>query len=183
MPGQVNRITFQHSENRNFLIITWFIMAFKSSLFCPLQFKTLLVMLTTLHAASAEYYCDAHYLAGTAADAQPVLQACIDSTPSGDTLSIPPGVYSFESGLTISQAISVSSSLVSSMRCADDPTACATFQASPSFYSATGLLHIVGGVANVAIDHLIIDGNREMRLDSQSASEVRCLLCTHQYYI
>ncbi len=120
----------------------------------------------------ADQYCDISQLSGTGQDAKPRLQQCIDETTYGDILYVPTGLYSLESGLTIQQAISLVSNATVSCEMGD-LFSCTTIQASPGFYSSTGLIHIVAGASNVNLDRLIIDGNRNNRLNSQSGNECK----------
>jgi hypothetical protein len=124
--------------------------------------------------SAAERNCDQLApFSGTDQDAQPSIQQCIDEAASGDTLFLPTGLYSLESGLTISQSISLlSNASLAATECdLGDLYSCTMLQASATFYSQNGLVHIVPGASNVALDRLVIDGNRDARMDSQSAVE------------
>lgn len=116
-------------------------------------------------------HCDISSYAGTGADAAAALQACIDNAASGGIIELPVGLYSMDSGISINKPLTLTSEASGACQLTDS-NSCSTLQASPSFYSSTGILHIASGVSDVWLDHLIIDGNRHARLDSQAALEV-----------
>ena len=64
------------------------------------------------------------------------------------------------------------SNVDNNVRCSlSDTSSCAVLQASSEFYAEYGLIHVLSGVRDVWIDHIIIDGNRNNRLNSISAKE------------
>lgn len=103
-------------------------------------------------------------------NAVPTLQKCIDRTPSGGVLEIPPGKYLI-SGTTpavITKSISLRTKgkTDSSSRCNySDDKSCAELVIGPQFYSNYG-----GAIAiaskKVILDHIVINGNKNNRLSS-----------------
>ena len=134
-----------------------------------------IVILSTI--ATAEY-CDIGSYSHTGSDVAAFIQGCIDVTPEGGTLTLPAGLYSLNSGVAITQSITLTSESQSTCSLADSMS-CAILQATSDFYSSFGLIHILAGATNVWLDHIILDGNRENRMFSQSATEVYYIIDTY----
>jgi hypothetical protein len=115
--------------------------------------------------------CDIAFLSNTELDASVAIQDCINTASSGDEVVLPPGKYVLESGLQILKPLVLRSGGNESCGLSIY-SSCANLVASPTFYSAQGMVQIVSGVSNVVMDRLVIDGNRDSRLHSQSATEV-----------
>lgn len=120
-------------------------------------------------------FCDVSDIVNTGHDASELIQKCINDSPVGNTLVLPGGIYSMLNGIYIDKSLTITSnntSISDGNRCQlGDSSLCVTLLALPDFYCAFGLIRVVGGVENVNIDHIIIDGNRDNRLNSQSANE------------
>lgn len=102
------------------------------------------------------------------------IQSCIDNTVQGGTLELPAGNYLIDSQLKITKPIVLRTRGTSDIAEAClGSTPCATFVASPTLYTPGGLLAL-RSVANVTIDHLILDGNRFERMIRSQAYE-KCL--------
>jgi len=102
------------------------------------------------------------------ADASNAIQSCIDSLPSGGTLALPAGVYSMATGLTISQPMTLTTR-GRTTPCANDLASCATLRARPETYAQFGFVVAVN-TNNVHKDYIVLDGNRQNRLQSDAGS-------------
>jgi hypothetical protein len=96
------------------------------------------------------------------------LQSCIDATPSGGTLALPPGVYRMDGQAHIDHPMKlVTAGLVGSTKnCLDAGVSCATLQAAPTLDASGGMLAL-GMTDHVTLDHLVLD--RGARLGSAAA--------------
>ena len=101
---------------------------------------------------------------GTAHDAAPTLQACIDSTPAGATLELPAGRYQIAQQLQISARpiVLTTASRRGSGPCTNAAShGCAELVASTAFNASGGLLRVTAGGST--IDHLVLNGNKSAR--------------------
>ena len=117
---------------------------------------------------------------GTSADA--AVQTCINQTPAGGTLSLPSGIYRFSGIVTISKAMTLTTTgaaaAMNSCLAYAGPR-CAVFRAdasvTPSASGTRGFLRLgtlSTAVTGVTLDHVVVDGNRDGRLASTAA--MRC---------
>lgn len=117
-------------------------------------------------------------LAGAVHDATRAIQDCIDSTPSGGLLTLPPGRYLIARQIVLARPMTVTTRGKSEADppCAVDDVvgACFTLVASADFLIAEpaqpGLLWLPPSAAGATLDHLIVDGNNLARLDSAAAA-------------
>ncbi|WP_242593667.1 hypothetical protein [Corallococcus exiguus] len=124
-----------------------------------------------------------------ASDAAAAINACIISTPTNGTLSLPVGTYRLDVPVVVARSnitIKTTGTTGSSGIC-EVNTACAVLKASDSFFNAktfpsvsehNGMFVINGN--DVTIDHLVFDGNRSGRLATQGAPAYR-MLCRATY--
>jgi hypothetical protein len=114
-------------------------------------------------------------------DATAALQACIDATPSGGTLALPPGIFRVQNVVSMNQPLTLTtagaSGAVASCLTYDAPP-CAVLRADPtvlpSAANTRGFVRLGpnGGapVSKITLDHVVIDGNRAERFGSAAAS-------------
>lgn len=115
-------------------------------------------------------------------DAAAAFQKCIDALPARATLAIAVGVYALDAQLLISKSVTLSTQGldVSSPPCtfSDAGVRCAGFRATSKLYAQYGMLYI-RNTSNVAIDHIVLDGNRGARLGGKAAQT--CAAGTNSY--
>lgn len=101
------------------------------------------------------------------------LQRCVDATPEGGALELPPGIYRMDGQLALRRPITVRTAGLGADAppCAGDTTRCATLRASAELDVPGGFVFL-GETTRVALDHLVLDGNREARVGS--AAYTRC---------
>jgi hypothetical protein len=108
------------------------------------------------------------------ADATPVLQACINSTPAGRTLELPPGTYRLDNQLVFPprpMTVRTQGLAGNTRTCSiGSAPACATLRASPGYPTNDtpgggqfGLLRIAYLGYPITLDHIVLDGNRQNR--------------------
>ena len=111
-------------------------------------------------------------LADKDVDASAVLQSCIDNTPAGKVLMIPPGVYRLDHGLKVQAHAIV---LTTEGKSPGDPECpfggqgCAVLKASPAFNDQFGLLQLLKDGS--AVDHIVIDGNKAARWSTNAGNQ------------
>lgn len=115
-------------------------------------------------------YCDISSYSTSGADASSLLQTCIDATDSGDTLTIPVGLFSLSTGIVINRSITIVSEAFAEPCSLDNPAACPILQASPDFYHPSAIVTVFN-TSNVWLERIVIDGNRANRLRSTAAEE------------
>gem|GEM_PF-1370868 len=115
-------------------------------------------------------------------DSSESLQKCVDRTPERKTLEIPAGVYTLSNQVKIKRSITLrTAGTAGNTATCLMPGApeCAVFKAAPNFpvsrnmwVDSFGLLRIAGEAGatvdhlnNVALDHIVFDGNRQTRLN------------------
>ncbi len=100
------------------------------------------------------------------------IQQCIDATPSGGTLALPAGSYRIDAQLQLARPITLTTAglATSTGTCLDAGVSCAMLQAAPDLDVANGML-AVSATDHVAIDHLVLDGNRSARLGGAAAAK------------
>ena len=104
-----------------------------------------------------------------------VIQACIDKTAKGGTLELPAGKYLIENQLKIKKPMVMRTRGTSSSALAClNSVPCATLVASPALFAPGGILAL-RSVNNVTIDHVILDGNRSVRIAGESQAYNKCL--------
>jgi len=111
-----------------------------------------------------------HLAAGE--DVSGLLQACIDATNAGDSLSLEPGVYLLGTGIIISKPIQIISAAMSEPCSLDNLAACPILRALPTFYHSSAIL-TASNVDKVWLERIVIDGNRAERLDSVASTECK----------
>lgn len=107
-------------------------------------------------------------------DAYEKLQACIDGTPEGGTLRIPPGAYQIQRTLRIEKRMTIESA-TAEPDCRTQ-SACATLFASPDFspmvdprntrYRDGGLIWALGrtaAISGVVVNKMVLDANKNGR--------------------
>ncbi len=115
--------------------------------------------------------------AGVAADlngtqsASAQLQQCVDATAVGGVLEIPAGIYRMTGELVLNRPMTIRTAGTASVEAgcleAGGP-ACAILRADEALNVAGGFFKM-GQTESVTVDHLVLDGNRERRLDSEAA--------------
>ena len=113
-------------------------------------------------------------------DAKAALQQCIDQTPAGGTLSLPPGIFRLSGVVSITKSMTLTTTgatgaAASCLSYAAPPCAVlrADGAATPSAASTRGLLRLgalATAVSQVTVDHVMVDGNRAARLGSAAAT-------------
>lgn len=106
--------------------------------------------------------------AGGVQDASAALQLCLDRTAPGGELALPPGTYALEHGLAISHALRLTTRGTGSTdagcgRAGSQP--CAVLRGTSALQSPFGLL-FAHDTQHVVIDHIILDGNRGLRMQT-----------------
>jgi hypothetical protein len=114
------------------------------------------------------------------ADASAAIQSCISATPTGGTLALPAGIYRLSNVVTIDHAMTLASAgatgnAASCLEYAAPP--CAVLRAdatvTPSAAGTRGFVRLgtlATRIANVTLDHVVVDGNRAARLASAAAA-------------
>ena len=113
-------------------------------------------------------------------DARLALQTCLDATPAGGTLALPPGIFRLSGAISITKSMTLTTAgaAVSPASClAYDAPRCAVFRADasvlPSAAGTRGFVRMGLGsapVSSVTLDHVVVDGNREARSGSPAAT-------------
>ena len=130
----------------------------------------LIAFFARLATTDGSKYCDISSFSKSGADVSSLLQTCIDLTDSGDTLTIPAGLFSLSTGIVINRPITVISEALSEFCSVDNPAACPIFQARPDFYHPSAIITVFN-TSNVWLERLVVDGNRLNRLQSTAATE------------
>jgi hypothetical protein len=109
--------------------------------------------------------------AGGVAPASAAIQTCIDQTPAGGTLELPPGNYRMTSAIHLDKPFTLRTLGVDAgaPSCLGGP-ACATLVADENLLTDRGFVRI-GTTSAVTVDHLVLDGNRGARLGSAAAAQ------------
>jgi hypothetical protein len=111
-------------------------------------------------------------LAGTTTDAAPIIQECIDTTPSGGILELPPGIYQLNSKITINSnpiTLRTENMDLTQPQCTLSNHNCAELLASNTFQDEGGILEV--SQAGSIIDHLVFNGNKTVRANTPSATQ------------
>ena len=107
---------------------------------------------------------------GVSASAQ--IQQCIDNTPSGGVLELPAGIYRITSEIAVNKPLTLRTSGTdgSQVGCLD-PSAprCVVFRADDNLNLPRGFFR-PGTTDHVALDHIVLDGDRDARLSSEAAA-------------
>jgi hypothetical protein len=113
-------------------------------------------------------------------DAHTALQTCIDATPNAGTLALPPGIFRISGVVSITHTMTLTTANTSNLpNCLDYAAPkCAVLRAddvvSPSAASTRGFFRLGSlgtQVSNVTLDHIVLDGNRATRLQSNDAKQ------------
>jgi hypothetical protein len=112
--------------------------------------------------------------AGGVAPASDAIQSCISSTPTGGTLELPAGIYRVTSTIHLDQPITLRTAGT-----AGDTHSCLGYDGLPCVVlRADDALQVpergfvrFGATHDVTLDHVVIDGNRDLRLQSASAQQ------------
>jgi len=107
-------------------------------------------------------------------DAGAILQGCIDATPDGHTLELPPGRYITTTQIKLRSRIQLRTQgkTETSAPCSyQDNHDCAEIRASANYYVRFGVLLVEGSASGGQVDHIVINGNRQNRILSQAAQE------------
>jgi hypothetical protein len=110
---------------------------------------------------------------GGGASASAQVQQCIDATPSGGTLELPAGVYRVTSPIQLDQPITLRTQGTAGVGagCLDaNGPACAVLRADEALNPTTRGFFLFGATNDVAVDHIVIDGNRALRLGGGAAA-------------
>ena len=106
------------------------------------------------------------------ADSSKVLQACIDKTPRGEKLYLPKGKFTLVNDVIIRQPLTMTTSGASSSKCSTgEDHECAEIRANTDTFTKIGFLKVLS--SNVMIDHLVINGNRQVRYQSLAADKCK----------
>jgi len=112
---------------------------------------------------------------GTQNDISGALQTCIDSANDGDTILLKPGVYTIENQIFIknkSVAIATLGKKPNDPRCKPKDESCVELRAAPNIiFPSKSLLNME--VDGATIRHIIVNGNRSERIDSEIADDCR----------
>lgn len=101
---------------------------------------------------------------GDGVDDGPALQRCIDATPAGGTLQLPPGIYDIGTQVVINKTMTLRSSGTAGVTLNCEHLNCATLRALRSFnFNGSGFL-AVRNASGVTIDHIVLDGSRAARI-------------------
>ena len=111
---------------------------------------------------------------GPPSAAAEIIQECINRAPAYSSIEIPPGVYSLNRQVVVSTPLTIrtAGSGGTPLSCAADETQCAVLVAAPELDTQWGPL-LVRSTNNVALEHLVIDGNRSARVASLAAQSCR----------
>jgi hypothetical protein len=103
------------------------------------------------------------------------IQGCIDRAAPNTGVEILPGRYELHHQLVISKPLTIRTATPGSdltSACTGDETQCAVFIATPDFAAQWGPL-LVQSTSHVTLEHIVIDGNRATRSDSEAARRCR----------
>jgi parallel beta-helix repeat protein len=104
------------------------------------------------------------------AAAHQAIQQCIDQTPGGGTLEIPAGTYRIGATVSITKPMTFRTAGTAGLggNCEASGVSCASLKADAALFVTTGILNVRS--KNVALDHLIVDGNRNARLSGAASA-------------
>ena len=135
-------------------------------------FTLIVTLLIFIKVSSADKYCsDILPLANTGLDSTSLIQLCIDECESGGILTLPVGRFSLSRGVVLKKTIKIISEGISKPCSTSDESACPILQALPSFYSPIAIVSTVQGASSIWLERIVIDGNKENRLGSQTTIE------------
>jgi hypothetical protein len=109
---------------------------------------------------------------GGATPASDAIQACLDATPDGGELALPPGAYRVTGLIRVGRGITLHTAGVATGAPAclvDGAPPCATLRADTNLVVTRGFVQLED--ANVTVEHIVIDGNRHARLSSDGAHQ------------
>jgi hypothetical protein len=118
------------------------------------------------------------------APAAAAVQGCIDQTPDGGTLELPPGIYRIDAQIQVTRPITLRTTGIAAAApgCFSPGTRCATLAADPGLDVPLGIVTLGTDAApaqDVTVEHVVIDGNRDARAGSDAA--LRCQLGQNAY--
>ena len=123
-------------------------------------------------------------LPSAAGAASAVLQDCVNRTPDGTALDLPPGRYVLDRQVRVERPIVVRTAGVRADDAACGETAapvCAEFAADAGFADPFGLLISTAPNDHLTLDHLVLDGNKQLRGGSGSARRCASEQSENQY--
>ncbi|MFO0729273.1 MAG: right-handed parallel beta-helix repeat-containing protein [Myxococcota bacterium] len=108
---------------------------------------------------------------GGGSSASAAIQQCIDAAADGAVLALPAGIFRITAPLRISRPLTLTTQGAQGLSCLDHAgPPCAVLLADDNLVAPRGILRIEGA-HDVTLDHLLLDGNREARLQSSAAAE------------
>lgn len=124
--------------------------------------------------------------------ASDAINACLNALSAGSTLALPAGTYRLDSRVNLTKAVNLrTASVADPDEACGGATPCATLMAGPTFNNgqndvavqgAPGLLGGQGYISNIVIDHIIIDGNRNVRLTSDAGTQCARTDSEHNFW-
>jgi len=111
-------------------------------------------------------------LAGTATDAAPGIQGCINAAASGGVVEIPAGVYQLDGHVNITAVpitLRTEGTDMTQPQCARTNHSCAELMASTSFGDTGGILQVLA--PGSVVDHIVLNGNKTARANTASGTE------------
>ncbi len=128
---------------------------------------------STTFASGKSSRCALEKLSRTGQDSSVVLQACIDRAGVGDILMIPPGRFTLINQVRINRSLLlITEGLDGTEPCAgDEQHKCAEFLAGPETATISGMISVNGD--SIALDHIVINGNKEARQNSPAAQNCK----------
>lgn len=115
-------------------------------------------------------------------DAGAIIQSCIDTTPVGHTLELPPGKYLTSQQITIRTAIRMRTQGKSEEMapCSyQDNHDCAEIRASGNYYVKLGIVTFNNEASGGQLDHIVVNGNRQARRLSQAGRDCASGVTNH----
>ena len=127
-----------------------------------------LLVALQLWTGPASRACDLHSAHEGAAA---LLQACLDGAAPGAIVEVPAGTHVFDRQVVIVKPVTLRTAAVHERFpvCRTFPARCATFLAAPAFAASQGLL-LLQSTSDVTLQHIVLDGNRNARLQSDAAA-------------
>lgn len=123
-------------------------------------------------------------LANTNSDAAPVLKKCIRDATAGTIVEIPRGIYRINSQIKISNVpitLRTEGKSLADPRCTVVNHDCAELVASTAFVDALGILFL--SVPGTVVDHIVINGNKDSRVDTFSGEKCKSASNSYGYNI
>jgi hypothetical protein len=116
----------------------------------------------------------------TGTDSSKVLQACIDKTPAGQTLSLPKGKFTLVKEVVINHPMKFTTINPSAFKCSEwEVHDCTELKANTETMTQSGFVKVLS--SNVTFDHIVINGNRQERYQSPAADKCRSAASNNSY--